>query len=140
MKLPGISAREVLYTATGLETGTFQDSASKLFKRLPNDIKLARKSFKLFQTEAESKLDDFFAFLFVWLSYYFQLYIPTCTLIFIRITHVIKWDRFNECRLLRKKVIKRPLLLWKTLLEKYRPEHKTIAGLPDYRQLYYLQK
>ena len=105
-----------------LETGTFQDAASKLFKRLPNDIKLAKRVFKLFQTEAESRLNDFLFFCFVWLSYYFQLYTPTCTLIFIRIRHVIKWDRFDECRLLRKIVIKRPFLLWKTLMEKYCPE------------------
>jgi len=47
-----------------LETGTFQDSVSKLFNSLPNDIKLeinaktfARKVFKFLKTKAELSLD-----------------------------------------------------------------------------------
>ena len=80
------------------------------------------KSFKIISNWGRIQIRRFFIFLFVWLSYSFQLYTPTCTFIFIRITHVIKWDRFDECRLLRKKVIERPLLLWKILLEKYRLE------------------
>ena len=46
------------------ETGTFQDSASKLFNSLPNNIKLetnaktfARKAFKFLKTKAELRLD-----------------------------------------------------------------------------------
>jgi len=47
-----------------LETGTFQDSASRLFNSLPNDIKLetnaktfVRKVFEFLKTKAESGLD-----------------------------------------------------------------------------------
>jgi len=47
-----------------LETGTFQDSASRLFNSLPNDIKLetnaktfVREVFKFLKTKAESGLD-----------------------------------------------------------------------------------
>ena len=47
-----------------LETETFEDSASRLFNSLPNDMKretnaktFARKIFKLFKTKAESRLD-----------------------------------------------------------------------------------
>ena len=46
-----------------LETETFEDSASRLFNSLPNDMKretnaktFARKAFKLFKTKAESRL------------------------------------------------------------------------------------
>ena len=46
-----------------LETGTFQDSASKLFNSLPNNIKIeinvktfARKVFKFLKTKAELRL------------------------------------------------------------------------------------
>ena len=49
-----------------LETGTFQDSASKLFNSLPNDVKLeinaktfARKVFKFLKTKAELRLYRF---------------------------------------------------------------------------------
>ena len=47
-----------------LETGTFQDSASRLFNNLPNDIKLetnaktfVKKVLKFLETKAESALD-----------------------------------------------------------------------------------
>ena len=47
-----------------LETGTFQDSASRLFNNLPNDIKLeinaktfVKKVLKFLETKAESGLD-----------------------------------------------------------------------------------
>ena len=47
-----------------LKTGPFQDSASRLFNSLPNDIKLetsaetfVRKVFKILETQAKSGLD-----------------------------------------------------------------------------------